>query len=88
MRSDGWGRLPPGQRAAALVDAARSYLDTGDLSAAGSALLDADRTAPAEVRSRPVARTLLAEIIQRTPAPADVARLATTVGLIPNTPSN
>ncbi|TCB98502.1 hypothetical protein E0H26_09000 [Micromonospora zingiberis] len=67
VRGDGWGRLPPEQRAAALADAARAYLDTGDPAAAGRALLDADRTAPAEVRSRPVARTLLAEVIQRGP---------------------
>ncbi|MFG2062793.1 hypothetical protein ACGFIK_15390 [Micromonospora sp. NPDC048871] len=35
----------------------------------------------AEVRNRPVARTLLAEVIRGGPAAADVARLATVVGL-------
>ncbi|GGM46301.1 hypothetical protein GCM10011608_33830 [Micromonospora sonchi] len=81
IRSNGWPRLPPEHRAAHLIDAARAYLDTGDPTHAGNALLDADRIAPAEVRSRPVARTLLAEIIQRGPAPADLARLATVIGL-------
>ncbi|GIJ76270.1 Helix-turn-helix domain-containing protein [Micromonospora phaseoli] len=81
VRSDGWRRLPPEHRAAHLIGAARAYLDIGDPTRGGHALLDADHTAPAEVRSRPVARTLLAEIIQRGPAAADVARLATIVGL-------
>ncbi|MBQ1026654.1 helix-turn-helix transcriptional regulator [Micromonospora sp. C95] len=81
IRSDGWRRLPPEHRAAHLVDAARAYLDTGDPAQAGQTLLHADRIAPAEVRSRPAARTLLAQVIQRGPAAADVARLATIVGL-------
>ncbi|GIJ30219.1 transcriptional regulator [Micromonospora qiuiae] len=81
LRSDGFRQLPPEHRAAHLIDAARLHLDTGNPSQAGQALLHADSVAPAEVRSRPAARTLLAEIIQRGPAAADVARLATIVGL-------
>ncbi|WBB76107.1 helix-turn-helix transcriptional regulator [Micromonospora sp. WMMD1128] len=81
VRTDGWRRLPAEHRAAHLVDAARAYLQAGDLTAAGQALVDADRIAPAEVRCRPVARTLLAEIAPRDPAAADVARLAALVGL-------
>ncbi|PZF99903.1 hypothetical protein C1I93_04160 [Micromonospora endophytica] len=81
IRSHGWRRLPPEHRGAHLIDAARAYLDTGDPAQAGQALLDADRIAPAEVRNRSVARTLLAEIIHRGPAAADVARLATILGL-------
>ena len=79
--SDGFRRLPPEHRAAHLIDAARAYLDAGDPTRAGQALLDADRIAPAEVRSRPVARTLLAEIIRGGPAAADLARLAAVLGL-------
>ncbi|MGC5032778.1 hypothetical protein [Micromonospora sp. DT229] len=52
-----------------------------DTARAWQALLDADSTAPAEVRNRPVARTLLIEIIRSGPAAADVARPAITLGL-------
>ncbi|MGC4888189.1 hypothetical protein [Micromonospora sp. DT227] len=72
---------PAEHRAAHLVDAAGARLATGDLTAAGRALVDADRIAPAEVRCRPVARTLLAEIARRDPAAADVARIAALIGL-------
>ncbi|BCL15613.1 hypothetical protein [Micromonospora sagamiensis] len=81
VRGDGWRRLPAEHRAAHLVDAARAYLDAGNGARAGQVLLDADRTAPAEVRDRPASRTLLTEIIRRGPAAADVARLATVLGL-------
>ncbi|WP_341716352.1 helix-turn-helix transcriptional regulator [Micromonospora sp. FIMYZ51] len=81
IRHHGWRRLPPEHRAAHLIDAARAYLDTGEPTTAGQALLHADRIAPAEIRHRPAVRTLLAEITQRGPAAADVTRLATIVGL-------
>ncbi|WP_204291962.1 helix-turn-helix domain-containing protein [Micromonospora gifhornensis] len=81
VRADGWRHLPPEHRAAHLIDTARAYLDSSDPARAGQALLDADRTAPAEVRNRPVARTLLTEIVRGGPAAADVARLAATLGL-------
>ncbi|WBB77512.1 helix-turn-helix domain-containing protein [Micromonospora sp. WMMD882] len=81
VRGDGWRRLPAEHRAAHLVDITRAHLDAGDSTRAGQALLDADRTAPAEVRDRPAARTLLAEIMRHGPAAADVARLATILGL-------
>ncbi|MET8552237.1 helix-turn-helix domain-containing protein [Micromonospora zamorensis] len=76
-----WGRLSAEQRAAHLVNVARAYLQVGDLLRAGRALVDADRTAPAEVRSLPVARTLIKAVMSRAPAPAGVARLAILVGL-------
>ncbi|GHJ17185.1 helix-turn-helix domain-containing protein [Micromonospora sp. AKA38] len=81
VRTDGWRRLPAEHRAAHLVDAAGAQVATGDLTAAGRALVDADRIAPAEVRCRPVARTLLADIARLDPAAADVARIAALVGL-------
>ncbi|MET7963995.1 hypothetical protein ABZ356_09690 [Micromonospora zamorensis] len=43
--------------------------------------MDADSVALAEVRWRPLARTVIAEIARANPAPAGVARLATVVGL-------
>ncbi|MFG1919629.1 helix-turn-helix domain-containing protein [Micromonospora sp. NPDC048898] len=78
---DAWRRLPAEHRAAHLVDAARAYLQTGDLAAAGHALADADTIAPDEVRYRPAARTLVAELAHSGRAAAGVARLATLVGL-------
>ncbi|GAB3075479.1 hypothetical protein [Micromonospora schwarzwaldensis] len=81
LRREAWRRLPTEFRAAYLVDAARAYLRVGDLRGAGRALVEADGIAPAEVRLRPVARTVVAEIARAHPAPPDVARLATLVGL-------
>ncbi|MGB2572499.1 hypothetical protein ACPFP2_29260 [Micromonospora citrea] len=52
----------------------------GDLAGAGRVLVDADGIAPAEVRWRPVARTVIAEVARGGPAGAGVARLTTLVG--------
>ncbi|MET7866302.1 helix-turn-helix domain-containing protein [Micromonospora taraxaci] len=81
VRREAWRRLPAEYRGAYLVDAARAYLQVGDLRGAARALVDADSVAPAEVRCRPLARTLIAEVARGHPAPAGVARLATLVGL-------
>ncbi|SCE97792.1 Helix-turn-helix domain-containing protein [Micromonospora echinospora] len=81
VRRDQWRRLPAGHRAAYLIDIARAYLQVGDLAAAGRALVDADRTAPAETRSRPAARTVVAAVVRGRPAAAGVAHLATTLGV-------
>ncbi|WSA12678.1 helix-turn-helix domain-containing protein [Micromonospora sp. NBC_01813] len=81
VRRDGWLRLPAEHRAAYLIDAARAHLDTGDLAAAGRWLVEADRVAPAEIRCRPSARTVVAEIARSGPQAAGVARLATALGL-------
>lgn len=81
IRRDGWRRLSPEYRGAYLVDAARAYLLAGDLSGAGRMLVAADGVAPAEVRLRPSARTLLTEVARGRPTPPGVTRLATLVGL-------
>ncbi|MGC4868938.1 XRE family transcriptional regulator [Micromonospora sp. DT53] len=81
VRREAWRRLPAEYRGAYLVDVARAYLQVGDLRGAARALVDADSVAPAEVRCRPLARTVIAEIARANPAPAGVARLATLVGL-------
>ncbi|OKI53637.1 hypothetical protein [Micromonospora sp. CB01531] len=81
IRRKVWRRLPAEYRGAYLIDAARAYLSLGDLRGAARALVDADSIAPAEVRCRPVARTVIAEVARGHPAPAGVARLATLVGL-------
>ncbi|MEV4121991.1 helix-turn-helix transcriptional regulator [Micromonospora sp. NPDC049645] len=81
VRREGWRRLPAEYRGAYLVDVARAYLQVGDLRAAARALVDADSVAPAEVRCRPLARTVIADVARGHPAPAGVARLATLVGV-------
>ncbi|MFY1634311.1 hypothetical protein ACN27F_13690 [Solwaraspora sp. WMMB335] len=81
IRRGGWLRLPVEHRAAYLVDAARAYLDLGDLVAAGRWLVEAHRVAPAEIRCRPAARTVIGEVARRGPQVAGVARLATALGL-------
>ncbi|MFF0469452.1 helix-turn-helix domain-containing protein [Micromonospora zamorensis] len=81
IRREGFRRLPAEYRGAYLVDVARAYLQVGDLRGAARALVDADSVAPAEVRCRPLARTVIADVARGHPAPAGVARLATLVGL-------
>ncbi|WP_255686686.1 helix-turn-helix domain-containing protein [Micromonospora okii] len=79
--TSGWGRLAIEHRAAHLVDAARAYLQVGDLLRAGRALVEADRIAPPEVRCRPVARTVIEAVARGGPARAGVAHLAVAIGL-------
>ncbi|MET8045469.1 helix-turn-helix transcriptional regulator [Micromonospora sp. NPDC005215] len=81
VRREAWRRLPAEYRGAYLVDVARAYLQVGDLRGAARALVDADSVAPAEVRCRPLVRTVIADVARAQPAPAGVARLATLVGL-------
>ncbi|MFY1632821.1 helix-turn-helix domain-containing protein [Solwaraspora sp. WMMB335] len=81
IRQQTWRGLPAEHRAAYLVDAARAYLAVGDFAAAGRWLVEADRVVPAEIRCRPSARTVVAEIARCGPDTAGVARLATALGL-------
>ncbi|WBB80728.1 helix-turn-helix domain-containing protein [Micromonospora sp. WMMD882] len=78
----GWRLLPAEHRAGHLLDLARAYLKLGDLAEAGRLLVEADRTAPAEVRCRPAARTVVAEVHRDAPDVVGVARLATAIGLL------
>ncbi|WDZ87281.1 helix-turn-helix domain-containing protein [Micromonospora cathayae] len=80
-RDLGWQRLPAEHRAAHLIDITRTHLDAGDHHAAGRTIVAADQIAPTEVRLRPAAHALLAAIVRAGPTPADVTRLATTIGL-------
>lgn len=81
VRREHWRRLPAEYRAAHLIDVARAYLRAGDLAGASRALVEADRTAPAEIRSRPLARTVIEEVYRDGATAAGVAPLATAVGL-------
>ncbi|WP_320067597.1 helix-turn-helix domain-containing protein [Micromonospora sp. RTGN7] len=73
---DGWRWLPAEHRAAHLLDAARAYLQADDPANAGRALVDADRTAPAELRHRPAAREVVARVARDPHAPAMIIALA------------
>ncbi|BCL17238.1 helix-turn-helix domain-containing protein [Micromonospora sagamiensis] len=79
---DAWQRLPAEHRAAHLIDITRAHLDVGDHHAAGRALVAADHIAPAEVRLRATAHATLAAVLRAGPTPADLSRLATSIGLI------
>lgn len=59
----------PGPVALPQIDAARAYLQIGDLPGAGRVLAAADRIAPAEVRLRPAALTARA-VLRDEPVPA------------------
>ncbi|MFI5924931.1 hypothetical protein ACIA3K_03005 [Micromonospora sp. NPDC051543] len=79
--ANGWQLLPAEHRAAHLIDIARAHLNFGDAGAAGQALANADRIAPAETRTRPVAREALTAALRAGRTTADVARLAAAIGL-------
>jgi hypothetical protein len=79
---DGLAWLPKERRANFHVDLARGRALTGRRDEAITALLDAERLAPDEVRCRPVARALIADL-QRRPGPRSwqLTRLAARAGL-------
>ncbi|EEP74061.1 hypothetical protein MCAG_04388 [Micromonospora sp. ATCC 39149] len=80
-RRDAWRWLPAEHRAAHLLDAAWAYLQIDDPRNAGRALLDAERTAPAELRHRPAARDVIAWVARDRHASATVIQLALTLNL-------
>jgi hypothetical protein len=85
ITADDFGAMMPERRAHHLLDLSRGLAQTGDIARASETLLEADRLAPSEVRCRPIAHELLANIIRRTtgsPTP-HVAELADQMGLSP-----
>ncbi len=78
---DGWRWLPAEHRAAHLIDTARAHLQADDPANAARVLLEADRIALAEVRHRPAARDLLAQLTRNPYAPAAIIQLAATLGV-------
>ncbi|SCL32697.1 Transcriptional regulator, contains XRE-family HTH domain [Micromonospora nigra] len=79
VAGDRWRWLPVEHRAAHLLDVARACATAGDMSRAGRALLDAERTAHAEIHDRPVARGVVGVVARAATAPADLHRLAATL---------
>ncbi|NBE85205.1 XRE family transcriptional regulator, partial [Micromonospora sp. NEAU-HG-1] len=80
-KRDTWRWLPVEHRAAHLLDAARAYLQADDPISAGRLLIDADHTAPAEIRHRPAGREVLAQVARDPHAPATIIQLALTLGV-------
>ncbi|WP_430497784.1 helix-turn-helix domain-containing protein [Micromonospora trifolii] len=79
---DGWRWLPVEHRAAHLIDAARAYLQTDDPTNAARVLLRAERIAPAEIRDRPAARDVVAQIARDPDAPPTITQLAIGLGVL------
>ena len=58
-------RPGPERRAAHLLTIGRALAQVGDLVRACEVLMDAERLAPSEIRCRPIAHELVAEILRR-----------------------
>jgi hypothetical protein len=73
----------PERRAHHLLDLSRGLLQIGELDRAGEALIEADRLAPSEIRCRPIAHELVANVMRRmrASAPPAVSELADQIGL-------
>ncbi|CUU61251.1 Helix-turn-helix domain-containing protein [Parafrankia irregularis] len=81
--ADAIARLPQERKANYLLDLAEAHRQTGNNQDAGRVLLHADRTAPEEVRCRPVARQLLEQLLEQpdaSPTP-QLRQLARRIGL-------
>jgi transcriptional regulator with XRE-family HTH domain len=76
--------LVPERRAQHLLDLARALAQTRDIGRAGDMLVEADRIAPAEIRSRPAAHAVMTGILRRTKGapPALLAALADRMGAV------
>jgi transcriptional regulator with XRE-family HTH domain len=75
--------MMPERRAHHLLDVSRGMAQIGDVSRASETVIEADRLAPSEIRCRPIAHELVADILRRTrgPLPAPIAELAEYMGL-------
>jgi transcriptional regulator with XRE-family HTH domain len=78
-----FGAMMPERRAHHLLELARGLAQIGDVARASDALIDADRLAPSEIRCRPIAHELVADVLRRTRGapPVAVAELADQMGL-------
>jgi hypothetical protein len=78
-----YAAMLPERRASHLIEVARAHAQVGDIARAGEALVTANRFAPGEVRCRPDAQELVAELTRRAGAPpaAGMRELADQIGL-------
>lgn len=84
IRPDGLAALVPERRVHYLLDMARGWAQVGNIDRAAEMLVAGDRLAPMEIRSRPIAREILGDVLRKTPGkpPAAVSELAAQVGVI------
>jgi transcriptional regulator with XRE-family HTH domain len=75
--------MMPERRAHHLLDLARGLAQIGDVGRASESVIDADRLAPSEIRCRPIAQELVADVLRRTRGapPVAVSELADQMGL-------
>ena len=75
--------LLPERRAHHYLDLARGYVQIGELEKAAEMLLEGDRLAPSEIRCRPIAHEVLADVLRRTRGtpPQSVMELAEHMGV-------
>ena len=73
----------PERRAHHYLDIARGYTQLGDVERASEMLLAGDRLAPSEIRCRPLAHEVIADVLRRTRGtpPAPIAELAEQMGV-------
>ena len=79
----GFTSLLPERRAHHFIDLARGLAQVGDVQRASEMLLEGDRMAPSEIRCRPIAHEVLADVLRRTKGTpsAPVAELAENMGV-------
>jgi len=78
-----FGGMMPERRAHHLLDLARALTQVGDVARASETLIEADQLAPSEIRCRPLAHEVVADVLRRTHGSptAAVADLAEQIGL-------
>lgn len=75
--------LVPERRAHHYLDLARGCAQFGDLERAGRALVAAEKSAPSEIRCRPLAHDIITDVLRRSSGstPLPVRQLAETIGV-------
>lgn len=79
----GFAALVPERRVHYLLDLARGWAQVGDLQRAGETLVAGERMAPTELRSRPVTREILGDVLRRSHGdlPPAVSEMAAGLGV-------
>ncbi|HEU4426530.1 MAG TPA: helix-turn-helix domain-containing protein [Pilimelia sp.] len=80
---EGFASLLPERRAHHYLEITRAYTQIGDVAKASELLLEGNRLAPSEIRYRPLAHEVLADVLRRTRGapPPPIAELAEDLGV-------